>query len=833
MRRAVAIASLFKSGSKELLGRVKRRDWSSSEEKVELFEQIAAATDLKITELLPHLFSPDGSLRKAVGTAIAARKDPKFVRSFLNACSSKPEAARRAALNVVAAIPSLKMAVELGQLLEDKEAEVRANAADCLLELPLNAETVPMVTKVIEKGAAQQRLKAVTRFAAVADARYVPFFQKLIEDPDERIRQAAYQTIIKFATPEHLPLFLSKVAAEPYSTQQILIQGIQQLVPQAGPEALEQVLDLLASGDTGLRTASIKILMTMNDRVSVVKRFIAYSKGLLGWVRDRALASLREFGPDVLEPALELIHDPDAGIRAAALGLISGFDDPRVAQAAVTLLDDDDWWVSINAADLLGRLQHPDTVPALAKALARDELRWSCAEALGRIGGQAAIQALATLNRDERTEIRIEALQAIALSDDDAALSLLQNAAETDPAKWVRTRSFELLKETAARRSATLDEAAVKSAVDKAQLDATALEIHRYLASAREHGASDLHISVDSVPIMRVGGLLKRFSGDPLTAERALELLHPLLEDDMRERLEKHKQLDACFFVHNDGRYRGNLFFDRKGLNAAFRVIPNTPPTIVDLGLPADMAEVKSIHQGIIVVTGPAGSGKSTTLAALVNLINETKRDHILTLEDPVEFVHPFKNSLINQRDIHKHSESFAKGLRAALREDPDVIVIGELRDTETVTLALNAAETGHVVLTTMNATTAHKAIDRIIGSFPHDEQAQVRESFAGSVKIVIGQSLVPSLDGKSLVGCFEILKGTHSVAQMIRDNKTFQLPSLMQISSHCGMKTFDDSLMDLVRTERISAETAYMRATSKDTFEPLVTPKFLEEYLA
>jgi twitching motility protein PilT len=264
-------------------------------------------------------------------------------------------------------------------------------------------------------------------------------------------------------------------------------------------------------------------------------------------------------------------------------------------------------------------------------------------------------------------------------------------------------------------------------------------------------------------------------------------------------------------------------------MNAVFRVIPERPPTIAEVGLPAHLAEIGNYHQGLVIVCGPSGSGKSTTLAALVNLFNETRHDHVITLEDPVEFVHPFKNCLVNQREVGTHTRSFARALRAALREDPDVIVIGELRDNESVSLALTAAETGHIVLGTLNSTSAAKAVDRIIASFPVDEQGQVRAALSESLKFVIAQRLLPAVEARRQVACFEVLRNTVAVANMIREEKTFQIPSAMQIGRSLGMQTFDDALKALLSAGRITGEAAYRAAVKKEDFEAFVSRGPLE----
>jgi twitching motility protein PilT len=328
---------------------------------------------------------------------------------------------------------------------------------------------------------------------------------------------------------------------------------------------------------------------------------------------------------------------------------------------------------------------------------------------------------------------------------------------------------------------------------------------------------------------MRLATDLIPTRGDPLTSDETKQMLRDILTEEQWQRLEAEKQLDYCYSIPSAGRYRANVFLDQKGYNGVFRVIPEQPPTIAEIGLPPHLVEIASYHQGLVLICGPSGCGKSTTLAALVNLFNETKHDHIITMEDPVEFVHPFKNCLVNQREVLSHTKSFSRALRAALREDPDVIVIGDLRDNESVSLALTAAETGHIVLGTLNSTSAHKAVDRIISSFSVEEQPQIRAALAESLKFVIAQRLLPALGDRRQVACFEVLKGTFSIASLIRDQKTHQIPSMMTLGRSQGMQTFDEALRELVNKKLISSEDAYMAAESKQEFEDLVSNEFLE----
>jgi twitching motility protein PilT len=331
--------------------------------------------------------------------------------------------------------------------------------------------------------------------------------------------------------------------------------------------------------------------------------------------------------------------------------------------------------------------------------------------------------------------------------------------------------------------------------------------------------------------MIRVNGKMQRVEElPPWGSDQIRDGVLSILEDRQRKIFLDTGELDFCHPVPEVGRYRANAFIQRKGAAVTFRVIPNVPPTFADLRIPGQLTELLDYHQGIIVVSGPAGCGKSTTLAAIVNLINETKADHVITLEYPIEFVHPVKSSLINQREVGRHTGSFARALRAALREDPDVIVVGEMRDVDTVRLALTAAETGHLVVGTLHTTGAVPTIERLIKSFPPDEQSQVRMALSESLKYVVSQALIPRRDSQGRVAAFEVLKGTFSVGNLIRDTKTFQIPSIMQIGRRFGMQTRDMALQDLVEAGLIAPEVAWSRADRPGEFEALCDPAFIRE---
>lgn len=322
-----------------------------------------------------------------------------------------------------------------------------------------------------------------------------------------------------------------------------------------------------------------------------------------------------------------------------------------------------------------------------------------------------------------------------------------------------------------------------------------------------KQGASDLHLTTGAPPILRINGEMERLEYRDLTHEECKALIFEILNEQQRKLFTENWDLDCAYPVPDTGRFRCNIFMQRKGIGAVFRHIPEKIKTCEELSLPKVMTDVIQASQGLILVTGPTGSGKSTTLAALINELNEKQKLHILTLEDPIEFVHPNKMALINQREVHVNTKSFADALRAALREDPDVILVGELRDPETIGLALKAAETGHLVFGTLHTMSAPKTIDRIIDSFPQDEQPQVRSMLSESLKAVIAQVLLPKANGKGRVAAHEIMINNVAIGNLIRENKIFQIKSTMQISKHEGMQTLDECLNRLMQDGSISVE--------------------------
>ena len=339
-----------------------------------------------------------------------------------------------------------------------------------------------------------------------------------------------------------------------------------------------------------------------------------------------------------------------------------------------------------------------------------------------------------------------------------------------------------------------------------------------------EAKASDMHLSVGTTPLIRKDGHMQPLDAAAPALDQATlqRLLDPITPEKNKAEFAERRDTDFAYEIAGLARFRANIFMDRKGMGAVFRVIPSQILTAEQLGLSPAILNLCKLNKGLVLVTGPTGSGKSTTLCGMIDYINRTRKDHIITIEDPIEFVHENKVCAINQREVHNHTMSFKNALRAALREDPDIILVGEMRDLETVAIAIETAETGHLVFGTLHTTTAASTVDRVIDQFPADRQAQIRVMLSESLKGVISQTLCKKIGG-GRAAALEVLIVTSAVSNLIREAKTFQIQSMMQVGKNIGMVTLNDALMDLVTKKLVTPEEAHSKAIDKAGMETLL----------
>lgn len=342
--------------------------------------------------------------------------------------------------------------------------------------------------------------------------------------------------------------------------------------------------------------------------------------------------------------------------------------------------------------------------------------------------------------------------------------------------------------------------------------------IDRYFIMMVEKGVSDLHLNSGNVPMWRLHGDIEAIHEEGvIPKEMAKNILYEIMPEENKNEFEATHDTDFAYELEGFGRFRANIFMDRNGIGGVFRLIPNQILTVEELNLPQSIIDMCMLTKGLVVVTGPTGSGKSTTLASMLDYVNRNRNEHIITIEDPIEFVHPNKKCLINQREVKTHTTGFKSALRAALREDPDIVLVGELRDLETIEIAIETAETGHLVFGTLHTNTAASTVERMIQQFPESKQAQIRQMLAGSLKGVVAQTLLKKSDGTGRVAALEILVGNQALSSQIRDGKTHQIQSTMQVGGRDGMVLLNDSLLKLVKEGVVTPQEALKKAVDKN----------------
>ncbi len=348
-------------------------------------------------------------------------------------------------------------------------------------------------------------------------------------------------------------------------------------------------------------------------------------------------------------------------------------------------------------------------------------------------------------------------------------------------------------------------------------------KIDAFFKLMNEQGASDLHLVAGQPPALRIRGDIERIKYNVLDTDALRSMIYEITPEEKVKHFEETGDVDFGYEIPGLARYRANFFMQKYGVGAVFREIPSTISTAEQLGLPPVISKLALLPRGLVLVTGPTGSGKSTTLAAIIDVANRMRKDHIITVEDPIEFVHKSQGCIVNHREVGLHTKTFSAALRGALREDPDIILVGEMRDLETVSLAIEAASTGHLVFATLHTSSAAKTVDRIIEVFPASEQAQIRSTLSDGIRAIVAQVLFKRIDKKGRCPALEILIGTPAVRNLVRESKTHQLNSMMQTGKKYGMQLLDDAIMELLNKGWISADEAYAKANDKSKFRPLL----------
>jgi hypothetical protein len=669
------MVAFFGGNKRNFLNEALNSSWANSEEREEGLAELRKM-QIKPSEAISLIFCKDSGSRNIGVDAFLESANQKSIEALIDQLSTKSAVIKGYVNRIFHRLPPALMSEVVDSLLIHKLPAKRKVGWTVALELPEEVLDKYLV-RAIREAPEALRSVALNRLVNHGDpADNQEVLIEVAEGSNSQLAAIALEAIAKVDADEVTSLMMRVFEASDATSRGIAIKYMRNKATKDPIRMRTQLLSMLGGGEDATRRACVELLLLTGKPIEVLTEILTFARELVGWLRNRILETLQTFGDEVLYPALELLDHKDDQIRTGALVLAEGFKDPRLINPLCKLINDDDWWLQIIACEALGNLGDERAVPHLVEALKNPDARWSAIDALANIKSPKALQPLAQLLLEPRVEVRREVMRAFSKFTDKNLIHLLKQVIANDPSAEIRTLAAEIHNDMAQRLNISTDGLGSLAAKDASHFDDP---IDKLLAQVRQLGGSDLHITPNEPPFMRLNGVLSRMEGvAPFSEEQAANAVIHTLTQRQHDLLNEAGEVDYCYSIPEVGRYRANAFQQRKGLCAAYRVISNLPPTFESNRMPGHLTELLDYHQGMILVSGPAGSGKSTTLAAIVNLINQTKPSHVLSLEDPIEFVHPVKTALINQREVNGlHSESFARALRGALREDPDIIVVG------------------------------------------------------------------------------------------------------------------------------------------------------------
>jgi twitching motility protein PilT len=716
----------------------------------------------------------------------------------------------------------------------------------------LMAKDLPGAARVLAvavgDGDDRVRAQAATALAQVTtEDHYLETMGELLDSPNPILVKAIVEAVRRFPSRRMVGVLTRRLRMGPHGIRMMVLESLEamgieevlapvvdalshtnlqirtraaQVLSNLGAsgkvDVAQVVLWLLRAPDPNLRRTAVEVARRVSDKGEIIPRLLRLLRDEDWWVREQVMDALAEMSNTAItRHVVEYLGDPSDVVRRYAVRALQRLNDPRALGALVrTAMNDGDWWVRETAIEAIGLLKDERAVPYLVDILGKQEdMQIACILALRTIGAKTAAQQVSRLVSSPSADVRLAVIQTLAEADEPAHVMAAQEC-EQDPDGRVRQAVKELL----ARWN--IAEAASLSADKAAQL------LDKMLVAMVKSEGDDLLIAANRCPYIKRMGRITPLSQTVFSAEQLRAILMPHLSAPQREALDALKDIDFSYEIRGlKLRFRGHIFQQTTGLSAVFRTIRSEIPQLERLGLPPLIRTFAEMKNGLVLVGGPTGSGKSTTLAALVDHINRTSDRHIVTIEDPIETVHSSRQSLVNQREVGAHTRSFEAALRSTLRQDPDVILVGEMRDLTTISFAVTAAETGHLVFGTVHTVSADTSIDRLINTFPPPQQPQVRAMLAESLRAVVCQHLLRRKDGQGRALAVEVMLNNDAVSNLIRKSKTFQIPSVIATSRDAGMQSMDSELVRLVKEGKVSAEEGYMKAFDKKAFESAIAP--------
>ncbi|RME22621.1 MAG: PilT/PilU family type 4a pilus ATPase [Deltaproteobacteria bacterium] len=831
--------------------------------------------------LMRALPGADSNLRAALVEALPLVNDPRHHAELCELLRSHDAGLRSAAAKVLSTVGGKTALARLTEMMAEREFPGRRQAIEVTVRIaghhaiPAFLAALPVATtrerQLIvrylgdehfmagdREGALQVLSElltddevtiaeaAVKAFSALAtEEEWFDNVAGCLESPHQSIVRAAVRGLSRFDSPQAIQALRGRLRAGPKSVRLAVLDTLEQIGTDAilpalvdalghrqlavraragevlaglgekgSLEVARTVMWLLRSPRADVRRTAVEIARKVQDPAQELwPRLFELLRDEDWWVRERVADALVEIAGERLLPyAVVLLGDPSAPVRMFAVEIIRRLAAPRALGAlARTANEDSDWWVRERAMQAMAELGDPRAGPYLVHIAFKEPLlRIGAVQAIAALKAPGSAEHVARLLQFDDKELRRACLDCLEeLGDPSVGDAVVPLIDDDDPRVAER-----------ARRLAALWQLQAAARLDPTETLGSRLD--RLLVTMNAEEADDLVLCPGYPPMAKRMGEVRPLEGEPTLTESDVQaMIAPILRSSQLAAIEAQEDVDFSYEVRSHGvRFRANVFRQFRGLSAVFRVVRGEIPSLDKLGLPPVVATLGQLKNGLVLIGGPTGSGKSTTLAALIDTMNRRAGLHIVTLEDPIEVVHPRVRSLVNQRELGTHTTSYSAALRATLREDPDVILVGEMRDLETISFAVTAAETGHLVLGTVHTASADTTLDRLINVFPPTAQHQVRSMLATSLRAVVCQHLLPRADGQGRVLACEVMLNNDAVAHLIRTGKTFQLPSVITTSSESGMQLMDADLLRLLDAGLITGELAWMKARDKAPFE-------------
>ncbi|MBN2575870.1 MAG: PilT/PilU family type 4a pilus ATPase [Deltaproteobacteria bacterium] len=814
-------------------------------------------------DLCALLRDSDGGLRRATATVLKQIGGTTVFQTLSGYCGEASFQGRVEALDVLisigrqVAIPALAATIEVGSVTEKLMALQYLGNAELMTKDIRGA--IRAIGAALGHTMERVAMQAVTCFGALcSEDEYFESIGPLLDAKSLSMVRTAIEAIQRFSSPRVMAMLSRKLhagpnairmavlgAAEAIGNDQVLPLVIEGLnfkkidVRQRAAEVLTNlalankvdlartILWLLRSRDVNVRRMAVDISKRVGDPTGeLAPRLLRLLRDEDWWVRERVMDALVVMaGKQLTRHLVAYLQDPSDIVRRYAADALLRLKDPGSLGALVRAAQGDaDWWVRERAIEAVGAIGLREGIPYILDLLAREpDLRRVCIEALQAMHADEAAPHVAALLGEADPDMKLVILGCLETLDEPGQAGAVQPLCQ-DPDHRVAAAARLLL----GRWKVSYGHAGAKEGRAGLSL------LERMLVALAEAEGDDLILSSGMRPYIKKLGKVVPLSSHVFTAEEVLATLTPSLSAKQLDDLQALRDVDFSLEVKSEGlRFRANVFYQLPGLSAVFRIIKDRIPVLEDLGLPPIVQTFAELKNGLVLIGGPTGSGKSTTLAGLIDHINRNSSRHVVTLEDPIEVIHQQKKCLINQRELGTHTISFEKALRATLRQDPDVILVGEMRDLDTIRFALTASETGHLVFGTVHTVSVDTSIDRMINVFPGGQQPQVRALLADTLRAVACQYLLRRKDGQGRVLAVEVMVNNEAIANLVRKGKTFQIPSVIATQREAGMQSMDTDLERVYKAGLVSAEEAYMKAASKKNFELVIAGPDAAKFLA